>query len=82
MLIPHGEPGADESVLPPDYQRIIAAARQAAGPATAREVGEAVGADASVRAKPEPLRSKLVGLVGRGWLRKLSDVPIHHPPVT
>ncbi|MFD5518743.1 hypothetical protein [Streptomyces sp. NPDC127066] len=47
-----------------------AAVRQAAGPVMAREV---VGVDVSVRAKLEPLRSKLVRLVDRGWLRKLPD---------
>ncbi|MFD8008319.1 hypothetical protein [Streptomyces mirabilis] len=73
MLIPHREPGADESMLPLDYRRIIAAVRQAAGPVMAREVGEAVGVDVSVRAKLEPLRSKLVRLVDRGWLRKQPD---------
>jgi hypothetical protein len=73
MLIPHREPGTDESMLPPDYQRIIAAVRQAAGPIMAREVGEVVGVDISVKAKLEPLRSKLVRLVDRGWLRKLPD---------
>ncbi|WP_405676336.1 hypothetical protein OG239_41610 [Streptomyces sp. NBC_00868] len=73
MLIPHREPGADESMLPPDYQRILAAVRQAAGPVMARGVGEVVGVDVSVRAKLEPLRSKLVRLVDRGWLRKLPD---------
>ncbi|MGW1410099.1 hypothetical protein [Streptomyces sp. NPDC002403] len=44
-----------------------------AGPVMAREVGEVVGVDVSVKAKLEPLRSKLVGLVDRGWLRKLPD---------
>ncbi|WP_030805263.1 hypothetical protein [Streptomyces sp. NRRL F-2799] len=73
MLIPHREPGTDESMLPPDYQRIITAVRQAAGPIMAREVGEAVGVDISVKAKLEPLRSKLVRLVDRGWLGKLPD---------
>ncbi|MFF1465729.1 hypothetical protein [Streptomyces sp. NPDC058330] len=73
MLIPHREPGADESMLPSDYQRIIAAVRQAAGPVMAREVGEVVGVDVSVKAKLEPLRSKLIKLVDRGWLRKLPD---------
>jgi hypothetical protein len=73
VLIPHREPGADESMLPPDYRRILAAVWQAAGPVMAREVGEAVGVDVSVRAKLEPLRSKLVRLVDRGWLRKLPD---------
>ncbi|GHB68608.1 hypothetical protein GCM10010347_43530 [Streptomyces cirratus] len=58
-------------MLPPDYQRIITAVRQAAGPIMAREVGEVVGVDISVKAKLEPLRSKLVRLVDRGWLRKL-----------
>ncbi|MER5748209.1 hypothetical protein ABT097_33720 [Streptomyces sp. NPDC002225] len=73
MLIPHREPGQEEGSLPWDYQRIIAAVQQAAGPVMAREVGEAVGVDVSVRSKLEPLRSKLVRLVDRGWLRKLPD---------
>ncbi|WP_246041255.1 hypothetical protein [Streptomyces cadmiisoli] len=41
MLMPHREPGADESVLLPDYQRITAAVRQAAGPVMV--LGESVG---------------------------------------
>ncbi|KOY50160.1 hypothetical protein ADK59_38475 [Streptomyces sp. XY332] len=73
MLVPHRELGVEESALPPDYQRILAVVRQAAGPVMAREVGEVVGVDVSVRAKLEPLRSKLVRLVDRGWLRKLPD---------
>ncbi|GAB7102029.1 hypothetical protein JCM4814A_03430 [Streptomyces phaeofaciens JCM 4814] len=73
LLIPHREPGVEEHSLPWDYQRIIAAVRQAAGPVMAREVCEAVGVDVGVRAKLEPLRSKLVRLVDRGWLRELPD---------
>ncbi|GHF33222.1 hypothetical protein [Streptomyces fumanus] len=73
MLIPHREPGVEEDALPWDYQRIIAAVRQAAGPVMAREVGEVVGVDISVRSRLEPLRSKLVRLVDHGWLRKLPD---------
>ncbi|MFF4393945.1 hypothetical protein ACFY0G_45765 [Streptomyces sp. NPDC001552] len=73
MLIPHRESGVEEGSLPWDYQRIISALRQAAGPVMAREVGEVVGVDISVKAKLEPLRSKLVRLVDRGWLRKLPD---------
>ncbi|MFI2214788.1 hypothetical protein [Streptomyces sp. NPDC020141] len=73
MLIPHREPGAGEDSLPWDYQRIITAARQAAEPLMAREVGEVVGVDVGVRAKLEPLRGKLVRLVDRGRLRKLPD---------
>ncbi|MFH8842080.1 hypothetical protein [Streptomyces sp. NPDC017868] len=73
MLIPHRGPGVEEDALPWDYQRIITAVRQAAGPVRAREVGEAVGVGVSVKAKLEPLCSKLVRLVDRGWLRKLPD---------
>ncbi|MGW1145823.1 hypothetical protein ACWD6I_12340 [Streptomyces sp. NPDC002454] len=35
MLIPHREPGVEEGSLPWDYQRIITAVRQAAGPVMA-----------------------------------------------
>ncbi len=38
-----------------------------------RGVGEAVGVDVSVKSELEPLRGWLVGLVDRGWLRKLPD---------
>lgn len=73
MLIPHRTPDIEETMLPPDYQRIVAAVRQAAGPVMARQVGEMLGVDVSVRAKLEPLRGRLVRLVDRGWLRKLPD---------
>ncbi|MFI1165807.1 hypothetical protein ACH4UM_19870 [Streptomyces sp. NPDC020801] len=39
-LIPHRTPGMEDAALPPDYQRILAAVRQAAGPVMARQVGE------------------------------------------
>ncbi|MGW7427753.1 hypothetical protein ACWGJB_48920 [Streptomyces sp. NPDC054813] len=73
MLIPHRTSGVEETTLPPDYLRILAAVRQAAGPVKSRQVGDALGIDVSVRAKLEPLRGKLVRLVDRGWLRKLPD---------
>ncbi|MFF1839528.1 hypothetical protein ACFVXE_35965 [Streptomyces sp. NPDC058231] len=73
MLIPHRAPDVEETMLPRDYQCILAAVRQAAGPVKARQVGDALGIDVSVRAKLEPLRGKLVRLVDRGWLRKLPD---------
>ncbi|MER6719824.1 hypothetical protein [Streptomyces halstedii] len=47
MLIPHRTSGA-EITLPPDYQRILAAVRRAAGPVMARQVGDALGIDVSV----------------------------------
>ncbi|MFF3488878.1 hypothetical protein ACFYXC_37265 [Streptomyces sp. NPDC002701] len=60
-------------MFPPDYQRMRAAVRQAAGPVMARQVGEMLGVDISVRGKLEPLRGRLARLVDRGWLRKLPD---------
>ncbi|MFP3989522.1 hypothetical protein U9R90_18995 [Streptomyces sp. E11-3] len=73
MMLPHRAAGVEETALPPDYQRILAAVRQAAGPVMARQVGETVGVDVSVRAKLEPLRGRLIRMVDRGWLRKLPD---------
>ncbi|MGQ4718404.1 hypothetical protein ACUN22_32570 [Streptomyces anulatus] len=72
LLIPYRTSGVEEATLPPDYQRILAAVRRRRT-GHAREVGEAVGVDVAVKAKLEPLRSKLVRLVDRGWLRKLPD---------
>ncbi|MEU4930696.1 hypothetical protein AB0G54_30040 [Streptomyces yokosukanensis] len=73
MLVPHRTSGVKESTLPPDYQRILAAVRQAAGPVMARQVGDTLGIDVSVRARLEPLRGRLVRLVDRAWLRTLPD---------
>lgn len=73
MLIPHRTSGVEEATHPPDYQRILAVVRQAAGPVMARQVGEVLGVDVSVRAKLEPLRGKLVRPADRGWPRKLPD---------
>ncbi|MFD9630317.1 hypothetical protein [Streptomyces violascens] len=73
MLIPHRTPDVEEAMLPRDYQRILAAVRQAGGPVMARQVGEVLGVDVSVRARLEPLRGKLVRLADRGWLPKLPD---------
>ncbi|MEU8546297.1 hypothetical protein AB0C81_04710 [Streptomyces roseoverticillatus] len=60
-------------MLPSDYQRILAVVREATGPVMARQVGEMLGVDVSVRAKLEPLRGKLIRLVDRSRLRKLPD---------
>ncbi|MET9887633.1 hypothetical protein ABZZ20_31765 [Streptomyces sp. NPDC006430] len=73
MLIPHREPGVEETMLPPGYQRILTAVRQAAGPVMARQVGEMLGVDISAKSKLEPLRGKLLRLTVRGWLRKQPD---------
>jgi hypothetical protein len=73
LQVPYRAPGVAESALPPEYQRILAAVRKAAGPVMVRQVGEALGLDTGVRGKLEPLRGKLGKLAGRGWLRKLPD---------
>lgn len=73
LLIPHRAPETDQSALPPEYQRILAAVRNAGGPVTVRQVGEALGLDTGVRGKLEPLRGKLTKLADRGWLRKRPD---------
>ncbi|MFD5193879.1 hypothetical protein ACFWMU_38300 [Streptomyces sp. NPDC058357] len=65
MLIPHRTSDVEEAALPPDYQRILTAVRQGSGPVMARQVGEMLGVDVSVRAKLEPLRGKLVRLADR-----------------
>lgn len=72
MLVPHRGPETRETMLPPDYQRILNVA-QAGGPVTARQVGETLGVDVSVKSKLEPLRGKLIRLTDRGWLRKQPD---------
>ena len=73
LLVPHREGGMDETVLPPEYQHILAVVRQAGAPVATRTVGEALGLDTGVRGRLEPLRGKLTKLAGRGWLRKLPD---------
>ncbi|MFI1565263.1 hypothetical protein ACH4ZX_19785 [Streptomyces sp. NPDC020490] len=73
MLVPHRGPETQETMLPPDYQRILTVVRQAGGPVTARQVGETLGVDVSVKSTLEPLRGKLIRLADRGWLRKQPD---------
>lgn len=73
LLVPPREGGMAETVLPPEYQRILTVVREAGAPVATRAVGEALGLDTGVRGKLEPLRGKLTKLAERGWLRKLSD---------
>ncbi|MGC4987099.1 hypothetical protein ACLQ18_42065 [Streptomyces sp. DT193] len=73
MLIPHRAPDVEETMLPRGYQRILAAVRQAAVPVKARQVGDALGIDVSVRAK---LRTAGLGApadLGRGLDNDLLD---------
>jgi len=70
LLIPHRAPEVTETALPPEYQRILAAVRDAGGPVTVRQIGDALGLETGVRGKLEPLRGKLTKLADRGWLHK------------
>ncbi|MCX3060728.1 hypothetical protein [Streptomyces beihaiensis] len=72
-LIPDRGPGVEESALPSDYQRIMAAVRQVGGPAACRVIGETLGLNTEARGKLEPLRAKLTKLADRGWLHKRGD---------
>ncbi|WP_240509156.1 hypothetical protein [Streptomyces agglomeratus] len=81
MLIPHRTSGVEEATLPPDYQRILAAVRQAAGPVMAREVGEVGGgrhregqAGTATQQAGQTRRSRLAAETARR--------PVHHPPGT
>ncbi|MFB9393045.1 hypothetical protein ACFPM3_18220 [Streptomyces coeruleoprunus] len=72
-LVPERAPGVQESALPAEYQRILAAVRAVGGPVATRQIGEVLGLDAEVRGKLEPLRGKLTKLAERGWLHKQPD---------
>ncbi|MET8405529.1 hypothetical protein [Streptomyces sp900116325] len=74
LLVPHREGGMDQTVLPPEYQKILAVVRQAGAQVATRAVGEALGLEVGVRGRLEPLRGKLTKLAERGWLRKMPDV--------
>ncbi|GGW58950.1 hypothetical protein GCM10010503_40090 [Streptomyces lucensis JCM 4490] len=63
-----------ESALPTEYQRILDAVRQPAGPVVTRQIGELLGLDTAVRGKPEPLRGELTRLADHGRLRERPDV--------
>ncbi len=73
LLIPRRTPDVTDTALPPEYQRILAAVRDAGGPVTVRQIGDALGLDTGVRGKLEPLRGKLTKLADRGWLHKRPD---------
>ncbi|WP_404962009.1 hypothetical protein [Streptomyces sp. 147326] len=81
MLIPHRTSDVKENVLPPDYQRILAAVRQAAGPVMARQVGEMLGVDVNIRQAGTATRK--AGQTRRpGLAAEATRRPVHHLPVT
>jgi len=73
LLIPVRADAAGPDALPPDYRRILAIVREAAGPVKVKEVGSVLGLPVEQRGKLEPLRGKMNKLADRGWLRKLAD---------
>ncbi|MFJ2093871.1 hypothetical protein ACIOEW_32095 [Streptomyces sp. NPDC087901] len=81
-LVPDRAPGLAESVVPAEYQRILAAVRQAGGPVSTRQIGEVLGLDTGVRGRLDPLRGKLTKLADRGWLPQTPRREVHHPRVT
>ncbi|MCX4734543.1 hypothetical protein [Streptomyces sp. NBC_01363] len=69
LLVPHREPGVDESALPADYQAIMKMVTAASEPVPAKDVSVQLGR----RAQPgqvEPVRDKLRRLADRGWLHR------------
>ncbi|MFE4369420.1 hypothetical protein ACFRMN_14520 [Streptomyces sp. NPDC056835] len=60
-LVPDRAPGVDEAALPVDYQRIVAAVRQAAGPIATRSLSIAATQAAQI------WRVHRVGSVISGW---------------
>ncbi len=59
MMIPHRTSGVEETMLPPDDQRVLAIVREAAGPVMARQVGEAaVRTTLMVRERPAHPRQR------------------------
>ncbi|MER6382380.1 hypothetical protein [Streptomyces sp. NPDC001250] len=84
-LVPDRAPGVAESALPAEYQRILAAVRQAAAPVAVRQIGEVLGLDTEVRGKPEPLRGKLTKPADRGYppiTRPGTPKPTHTKAIT
>lgn len=72
LLVPQHERGAEETVLPDDYQRITDVVRRADGPVMVKQVCRELEMSTEL-ARSEAMRSKLNRLAERGWLRKLPD---------
>ncbi|MFJ1912665.1 hypothetical protein ACIOGX_12105 [Streptomyces sp. NPDC088147] len=73
LMVPHREPGAEETALPPEYQRILTVVRQAGGPVTSGRSARNWGWRSGQWGMLEPLRGRLSRLAGRGRLHKRPD---------
>ncbi|MGI5430847.1 hypothetical protein [Streptomyces sp. CA-179760] len=69
LLVPHREPGMDESALPADYQAIMKLVTAASEPVPAKDVSVRLGRGAQP-GQVEPVRDKLRRLADRGWLHR------------
>ncbi|CAM5464109.1 hypothetical protein [Streptomyces aurantiogriseus] len=68
-LIPDRADGMDAGVLPKDYQAIMRLVADAAEPAQAGQVSEALG-KGTLPGQVEAVRAKLKRLAERGWLHR------------
>jgi len=81
LLIPHRVPDVDETALPPEYQRILAAVRDTGGPVTVRQIGETLGLDTEVRGQVGAA-ARETDQAGRSRLAaQASRRAVHPPPV-
>ncbi|MCX4734675.1 hypothetical protein [Streptomyces sp. NBC_01363] len=69
LLVPHREPGVDESALPADYQAIMKMVTAASEPVPAKDVSVQLGRGTQP-GQVEPVRDKLRRLADRGWLHR------------
>jgi hypothetical protein len=78
LLVPHREPGMDDSVLPADYQAITKIVAAASEPVPAKDVSIQLGRGTQP-GQVEPVRDKLRRLADRGWLHRTPGRPFHCP---
>lgn len=69
LLVPHRGPGADESMLPADYQTIMRIVAAVSEPVPAKDVSVKLG-KGTLPGQVEPVRDKLRRLADRGWLHR------------
>lgn len=73
LLVPHREPGMDESALPADYQAITKIVAAASEPVPAKDVSVQLGRGTQP-GQVEPVREKLRRLADRSWLHRAPAV--------
>ncbi|WP_370369527.1 hypothetical protein [Catenulispora sp. GP43] len=71
LLIPARAGDLDAEALPPDYQRILAIVREAAGPVKIKQVGEVLGLPVEVRGTGAAARE--ADQARRSWLAALAS---------